>query len=182
MMRVFFGLSIPDGARERLAAWRSAVDEELPDARLIAPANLHLTLHFVGEVDDEEAGRLSGICREVAGQAGSVTATFAGLGLLPSPSRPRVVHLGMEDGAFELRTLASALRARLGARDDRKFLAHVTLARVRRVQQEAGERLSRLRLPPVLGTFRSLVLYQSVLLPQGAACRPLQTAELRGGP
>jgi len=182
MARVFFGLPIPDGARDRLAAWRSAVGEHLPDARLIAPANLHLTLHFVGEVDDEEAGRLSGICREVAGRAVPVAATFAGLGLLPSPSRPRVVHLGVEDGAFELRALASALRVRLGEPDDRRFLAHVTLARVRRVQREAGERLSRLCLPPVRGTFRSLVLYQSVLLPQGASYRPLQAAELGGGP
>lgn len=180
MARVFFGLPMADGAQERVAAWRSAVGRELPEARLVAPANLHVTLHFVGEVDDEEAGRLSGICREVAGHAAPVAATLAGLGLLPSPSRPRVVHLGVEDGAVGLRALAGALRLRLGAGEDRRFLAHVTLARVRRVPREAGERLCRLRLPPACGTFRSLALYQSVLQPQGADYRLLQTAELGG--
>ncbi len=180
MARVFFGLPVPDGARDRLAAWRSAVGAELPDARLIDPADLHVTLHFVGEVGDEEAGRLSGICREVAGQAAPVEATFTGLGLLPSPSRPRVVHLGVEDGAGALRALACALRLRLGASEGRRFLAHVTLARVRRVPRQASERLCRLCPPPARGTFRSLVLFQSELLAGGAAYRPLQTADLGG--
>ena len=188
---MFFGLPIPDGALDRLAAWRSAVGQELPDARPIAPDNLHVTLHFVGEVDDEEAGRLSGICRDVAGEAAPVPATLAGLGLLPSAARPRVVHLGMEEGADELRALAHALRLRLGEQEDRRFLApafpapaflaHVTLARVRRVPRQTGERLCRMRLPPARGTFRSLVLFRSVLLPQGATYRPLQTAELGRG-
>lgn len=181
MARVFFGLPAPHGAQDRLAAWCSAVGEALPDARLIAPADLHVTLHFVGEVDDEEVGRLSGICREVAGRAAPVAATLAGLGLLPSPARPRVVHLGVKDGVEELRALACALRLRLGVSEGRGFLAHVTLARVRRVPRQTGERLGRLCLPPARGTFRSLVLFQSVLMPKGAAYQPLQAAELGGG-
>ena len=181
MARVFFGLPAPDGAGDRLAAWCSAVGAELPGARLVAPANLHVTLHFVGEVDDEEVGRLCAVCREVAGRAAPVAATLAGLGLLPSPARPRVVHLGVEDGAEELRALACALRTRLGVSGGRRFLAHVTLARVRRVPRLAGERLCRLPLPPVRGTFRSLVLFQSVLRPNGAAYQPLQADLLGGG-
>ena len=179
-MRVFFGLPIPAGAAAQVASWSEAVGAELPDARLIAPANLHVTMHFVGDVDDEEAARLSTICREVAGVAAPIPATLNGLGLLPSPARPRVVYLGMQDGACELRTLAEALRARVRGREQR-FLAHVTLARVRRVPRQSGERLCSRRLPPAHGTFGSLVLFQSVLQPGGAEYRPLQTARLGGG-
>ena len=186
MARVFFGLPTPDGALSHVASWSSAVGTELPDARMIAPANLHVTLNFIGEVSDEEVGRLSGICRELAAEAAPIPATLTDLGLLPSAARPRVVCLGVRDGAGELRTLADTLRLRLGGQGDRRFLApaflaHVTLARVRRVPRQTGERLCRLRLPPAHGTFRSLVLYQSVLQGGGATYRPLQTAELVGG-
>lgn len=196
MARVFFGLPTPDGALSHVASWSSAVGTELPDARMIAPANLHVTLNFIGEVSDEEVGRLSGICRELAAEAPPIPATLTGLGLLPSAARPRVVCLGVRDGAGELRTLADTLRLRLGGQGDRRFLApaflapaflapaflaHVTLARVRRVPRQTGERLCRVRLPPAHGTFRSLVLYQSVLQGGGATYRPLQTAELVGG-
>ena len=191
MARVFFGLPTPDGALSHVASWSSAVGTELPDARMIAPANLHVTLNFIGEVSDQEVGRLSGICRELAAEAAPIPATLTGLGLLPSAARPRVVCLGVRDGAGELRTLADTLRLRLGGQGDRRFLApafpapaflaHVTLARVRRVPRQTGERLCRVRLPPAHGTFRSLVLYQSVLQGGGATYRPLQTAELVGG-
>lgn len=178
-MRVFFGLPVPDTAAARLEAWRRAVGSELPDARLVPPANLHVTLNFIGEVDEAEVGRLSGICRELAAGAAPIPAALAGLGLLPSAARPRVVCLGIQDGAGELRDLAAAL-SRLAGRQDRRFLAHVTVARVRRVPQPAGERLRRLRLPAAHGTFRSLVLFRSVLQPAGASYQPLQAAELGG--
>ena len=181
MARVFFGLPTPDGALSHVASWSSAVGTELPDARMIAPANLHVTLNFIGEVSDQEVGRLSGICRELAAEAAPIPATLTGLGLLPSAARPRVVCLGVRDGAGELRTLADTLRLRLGGQGDRRFLAHVTLARVRRVPRQTGERLCRLRLPLAHGTFRSLVLFQSVPQGGGATYRPLQTAELVGG-
>ncbi len=180
-MRVFFGLPVADPAAARLEAWRRAVGQELPDARLTPPANLHVTLDFIGEVDETEAGRLSGICRELAAGAAPIPAAFAGLGLLPSAARPRVVCLGVRDGAGELQALADALRRRLAGRQDRRFVAHVTVARVRRVPQPAGERLRRLRLPAARVTFRSLVLFRSVLQPAGAAYQPLQAAELGGG-
>ena len=180
-MRVFFGLPIPDDAASKMVPWIAAVGKELPDARLIVPSSLHVTMNFVGEVDDEEVGRLSTICREVAGVAAPIQATLSGLGLLPSPARPRVVYLGIRDGACELQTLAEALRVRVGGGDGQRFLAHVTLGRVRQVSPQSGECFSHCRLPPARGTFRSLVLFQSVLQPGGVAYRPLQKVELGGG-
>lgn len=177
-MRVFFGLPIPDDAAPKMASWIAAVGEELPDARLIAPVNLHVTMNFVGEVDDEEVRRLSTICREVAGVAAPIQATLAGLGLLPSPARPRVVCLGIQDGARELQTLAEAIHMRVGGADGQRFLAHVTLARVQRVLRQGGERFCHPRLPPARGTFRSLVLFRSVLQPSGVTYRPLEKVEL----
>lgn len=177
-MRVFFGLPVPDAAAAGLQAWRRAVAQELPEARLTTPANLHATLRFIGEVDAAEAGRLSGVCLEVAAGAAPIDAAFAGLELLPSAARPRVVCLRVREGAAELQALADALRRRLGGGRDRRFLAHVTVARVRRALPPAGERLRRLRLPAARGAFRSLVLFRSVLQPSGADYQPLQAAPL----
>lgn len=183
-MRVFFALPVPATAAARLLAWRGAVGRELPDARLIPPANLHVTLDFIGEVDEAEAGRLGFVCRELAAAAAPIPAALAGLGLLPSAARPRVVCVGVRTGAGDLQALAGALRRRLdGRRTGRpagRFLPHATVARVRRVPPPAAERLCRLRLPAAHVTFRSLVLFRSVLQPAGAAYHPLQAAELGG--
>ena len=177
-MRVFFGLPIPAEALPQTARWRAAVGTEVPDARLTPEANLHATLNFIGEVDDAEVARLSGVCRELASEVAPVPATLAGLGLLPSALRARVVYLGLREGAAELRALARALGRRLDRTADRRFLAHVTVARVRGVERAAGERIGGLHLPPARGTFRSLVLYRSVLRPGGASYQPLQAAVL----
>lgn len=177
-MRVFFGLPVPVDAQGATARWRASVGTEVPDARLTPEANLHVTINFIGEVDDAEVVRLGAICLEVAREAAPVPAAFAGLGLLPSPARARVICLGMTEGEGDLRALAYALGRRLDGTTYRRFLAHITVARVRGVERSAAKRLGRVHLPPARGTFRLLVLYQSVLRPVGASYQPLQVANL----
>lgn len=54
MIRLFVGLALPEGLRERLTGLRGQV----PGARWVPPENLHITLRFIGEVDEAAAADL----------------------------------------------------------------------------------------------------------------------------
>ena len=105
------------------------------EVRWVGPHAFHLTLAFLGEV--EEAPRLKleealGVC------LGSVPVPRLGLGdigAFPSRGRPRVIWIGLHAAGRELEVLAQAVRAAVrGAgldADDKRFKPHLTLGRVR---------------------------------------------------
>src|SRR3546814_8570820 len=90
MIRLFTALSLPDAVRSRLAMLQSGV----PGARWIRPENLHVTLRFIGEVDQHVAADLDAeLARTVApgfdlsldgvghfGPARKPTSLWAGIG------------------------------------------------------------------------------------------------------
>jgi len=100
-------------------------------ARWVRVDNLHITLKFIGNVDD---GRLDAI-REALSEVrprNVVEMRFRGLGFFPNDRRPRVLWAGVQ-AAPDLSPLADEIDARLGQigipRETRKFAPHLTLAR-----------------------------------------------------
>jgi 2'-5' RNA ligase len=96
---------------------------------------MHLTLAFLGDIPD--ALLPDAIAATTAGAAGhrAFTASLDHVGRFPAHGAPRVVWLGVGEGAAELGVLAGSVRAALAAKrlpfDAKPFEAHVTLARVR---------------------------------------------------
>jgi 2'-5' RNA ligase len=101
----------------------------------VAPENLHLTLKFLGEVEEGRTAELTGsLTGAVAGLA-PFEAVIEGLGGFPTPTRPRVLWAGVTASGEALGRLAARVEAALAAlgfaREGRPFSAHVTLGRVR---------------------------------------------------
>jgi len=123
--------------RARLAA---AVDELRRAAAAhgvgwVRPENLHLTLKFLGPVDEPRLVDVRAALAGAAALAAPFELAVAGLGAFPTPARPRVVWAGVDRGGAALAALAGAVEdalAPLGVpREARAFSAHVTLGRVR---------------------------------------------------
>jgi 2'-5' RNA ligase len=100
------------------------------------PAQLHLTLCFLGdEVDDADLHRICVAMDEAAATVPAFHLAFGGVGVFPDLRRPRVVWLGVRAGAAELGALHDALAARLEPLgfppEARGFRPHLTLARFR---------------------------------------------------
>lgn len=103
------------------------------DLKLVEPENIHVTLRFLGEVSrglvEEAAKALSKL------RAEPFNMLLRGLGAFPSPSRPRVVWVGVAEGAAELSALhrqVEELLRPIGFGPEREeFVPHITLARVR---------------------------------------------------
>jgi 2'-5' RNA ligase len=101
----------------------------------VAPDNFHITLKFLGGVDE---GRIPDVIEALRGAArehAPLDMDVAGLGAFPSAVRPRVLWAGVTAGQAPLGALAASVDAALAAlgfpREDRAFSPHVTLGRVR---------------------------------------------------
>jgi RNA 2',3'-cyclic 3'-phosphodiesterase len=127
MPRIFTGLELPSDVAQSLAMLRGG----LPGARWIDPENYHLTLRFIGDVDDT-------LAREVASLLGRVSRPPLELRLDGLSSfggrRPRAVVASLAQTAalMELQAEHERLIQRVGLEPEgRKFTPHVTLARLR---------------------------------------------------
>ncbi len=134
-VRCFVAVELDDAVRRRLADIQQRLKETGAAVRWSKPENLHLTLKFLGEIDDENVGAACTIVERVAAESDAFEVEFAGLGAFPSRRRPRVVFAHAEDPRGSLARLAREFdraMTRVGApRERRPFRSHVTLGRVK---------------------------------------------------
>ncbi|MFC4060280.1 RNA 2',3'-cyclic phosphodiesterase [Planomonospora corallina] len=140
-MRLFVALLPPRRVCDELARALAPHRGEWPQLRWVDPANWHLTLAFLGEVPEEVLPGLELRLARAASRYAPMTLAFAGAGAFPSARRARVLWAGLRGGGEsyggrpEIVRLADSVAA--GARregievDDRRFKAHLTLARAR---------------------------------------------------
>ena len=127
MLRVFVGIEFPPELKLRL----SLLSTGMPGARWVDAGNFHLTLRFIGEVGrdvaadiDEALGRL---------RARRFTLQLAGVGIFGG-DKPRQLWVGVErePELVSLRVKIEQALIRIGLDPEpRKFVPHVTLARLR---------------------------------------------------
>jgi 2'-5' RNA ligase len=159
MPRIFTGLEIPADIGAELGMLRGG----LPGARWIDPENYHLTLRFIGDVDDLTA-------REVASLLGQVRRVgfelrFEGLASFGG-RRPRAVvaTLAPTPPLMELQAEHERLMQRIGLEPEgRKYTPHVTLARLRDTssRQVADYLATRALLRPLPFKIARFVLFSS---------------------
>ena len=128
MIRIFVGVPLPDAVRERL----EKLCHGLPGARWVAPENLHVTLRFIGEVDEAEAEDIDAALAVIRHPAFPLS--LAGADCFGSSKKVRVVWAGVEGSEPLIRLYAKVESAlvRLGLEPEgRKYKPHVTLARLR---------------------------------------------------
>jgi len=135
MPRLFVGIALPQVVREELARTIRSLRGSTTDAKWVPPENLHVTIAFLGRVEDDKVASVSdAVARAVTGHV-DFTVALAGLGAFPSTRRARVTWAGLDDPARGVEGLADSVVAELESvgfeRDPRPFHSHITLARMR---------------------------------------------------
>jgi 2'-5' RNA ligase len=189
-MRTFVAVEIDDAVRRRAAGLIDRLRAEVEGVSWVAPQNLHLTLKFLGEVDD---ARLPEVCRAVQAAVAAVGPfdfEVRGLGAFPRVQRPNNVWLGGGAGTEALAGLAdrveSALKKLGFPREGKAFQPHLTLGRVRRGGPAATALARRIAENASFNAgqsrIREVVVFSSQLSPQGAIYTPVCRALLGLGP
>ena len=132
MYRLFAAIDLPDEIKKAVSDIRG----DLPGARWVATEQLHLTLRFIGEVDEVVFGQIREVLAEAAGRP--FRATLKGIGHFPPGKHARVLWVGMEANE-ELLVLQKNVELALMnagiAPDERRFSPHITIARLKDVPE-----------------------------------------------
>jgi 2'-5' RNA ligase len=179
------GSAVVAGAQALIAQLRPRAETLAPGARITwIPAPLmHLTLRFIGNVNDGTAAAIADALRPAVDR-GPFTLHFEGAGAFPLHGPPRVLWAGLSAGIDELVTLEVEVSRRLQQLgippDDRVFSPHLTLGRVR---EPAGLSRDTLlagleRAPVGTGQVDAITLFESRLSPKGPTYVPLQRTPL----
>ncbi len=128
MIRLFVAIPLPEDLRQRLAGMGAGV----PGARWIAPEYLHLTLRFIGEVEETLMDDIDGALGRIRAPAFEVT--FDEIGRFGTGRQPRIIWVGVER-CLPLERLYARIEAALTGQglepERRNFKPHVTLARLK---------------------------------------------------
>lgn len=168
-MRLFVAVLPPPEALDELAAAVAPLRQEAPDLRWTGRQQWHLTLAFLGEVDERVLPDVTTRLERAASRHPAQELAFAGGGAFPSARRARVLWTGFRASDKELAALAASIAAgarRAGAPppdEGRKYHPHLTLAHCRPPNDVSGLVGSLADFAGTMWTARSVVLMRSYL-------------------
>jgi RNA 2',3'-cyclic 3'-phosphodiesterase len=137
LMRLFVAISPPAAVLDELDALLAPLRERREDLRWTSRAAWHVTLAFLGQVDERIAARVPARLERAAGRHPNFYLAFAGAGAFPTQERANVLWSGVAGDRGALARLAESVAAgasRAGAAPPdrgRRFQPHLTLARCR---------------------------------------------------
>lgn len=133
-MRLFIAVFPSTDCAEPLREVMSGLKQSCPNGRWVRPESAHFTLAFLGEVPEEAVEKAAHALSRTGAQIDPFKLTFGEAGAFDSWDRPRIVWIGLRDGAEPLARLASVVRAELSSEglafDSKPFVPHLTLGRI----------------------------------------------------
>ena len=187
-MRLFIAVDLDEPSRAAVGAAMTAL-RDLADSRRrelargvkwVDPRNLHLTLHFIGELEDRRVPALGEALAPPLGIA-PTRVELGGWGVFPPRGPARVIWIGVTAGVETLSRAQAALAGRLQSvgitPEARAFSPHLTVGRVRIPSGPAWTDLTRDNPPPITCgcAVGHCTLYRSLL----SAAGPTYEALLR---
>ena len=179
-MRTFLGIGLPADVRESIVSAIAQVRGHHAPVAWTAPSNLHITLHFLGDISPERATDVERSMRALASGVEPFSLTPEGGGAFPGARSPRILWVGFREPLELVRQLQQNMEGALSAagfpREDRPYHPHITVGRTRGALPPAwGERFVRALSGKRFGVVpvSSVTLYESRLGPGGAVHAPL---------
>jgi 2'-5' RNA ligase len=186
-VRLFVAVDPSEEARARLAEAVGRGSAIAPRARWVRPESLHVTLFFLGHVDDTRVGDVAGAVGRAARRSPPFPFSIGGVGTFGRPLRPKILWAGAPAGRAALVALQAAVSEELGAlgfaAEEREFTPHLTLARAGHRDGDvdlAGARDDLAGFDAGVCEVREVVLYRSETPRGGAVYTALVRAALGG--
>ncbi len=188
-IRAFIALDVPAGLKAALGSVQGAFRNSRDRVSWTRAAGMHITLKFLGETDEALIPAVGQCMRRACGAAEPFALQLTGIGVFPDVRRPRVLWVGVGEGAAALSALGLALDAQLAelgfSQEKRPYHGHVTLGRIKSLgdRQRFAARVTEHRALE-LGHMPAdaLHLIESRLHPAGAQYTTRLTVPIGPGP
>ena len=202
MIRAFLAVELPQKLRAELATIQQElkrnIESEMKQNMRISwaqPASIHLTIKFLGDMDEQVVDPLLVAIEQAIGSQTAVNVPLERLGAFPRPQSPRVLWVGpsenWEKGAEAKRiaeihgAVEQACEGLSFLRETKSFSPHLTLARIKVGERQVGVALAKngvLDRPLSLGLLavESVVLMKSELKPTGSIYTKLWEVKIGG--
>lgn len=178
-MRLFTAIDLSKEALAHVSEIQSQLKHLVSCRRWQKVDNVHLTLHFLGEVEKHRLPALrERIESVISKQSTSFVLSLQGWGAFPNESRPRVIWLGVGGELAPLINIQNTLSPQLKefgyAEADKGYSPHITLAR--QPEQPIDWQNIRFQIPISAKEWKveSVNLYQSHMLPGGVKYEVLE--------
>ena len=137
-MRAFIAIDVSDDVRDNLAKAQERIGGKAAKIKFVERENFHVTLKFLGEIDEATAEEVKRALAEIARKHKKHRVRAKGIGVFPNPNYVRVIWAGIEnDGG--IKAIASDVERemrRLGFKKEKDFVAHITIGRVKFVRDK----------------------------------------------
>ena len=128
-------VEITEDTRKKLMEFQEKLKKVDADVGWVAPENLHITLKFIGYIDDDKIDSVVTIIRDSVTHIKPFDLNYVGMGTFPTQKNPRVVFAQAIDTGGVLAKIHERLDNQLVAlgveHDDRRFEAHLTVGRTK---------------------------------------------------
>jgi len=200
MIRAFLAVELSQELRAELAVLQQELKRRIEpemkrDTRIswVQPDKIHLTIKFLGDMDEQVIDPLLGAVEQVIGRQTAVNVPIERLGVFPRPESPRVLWVGpsenWEQGAEAKRVteihgaIEQACEGLRFLRETKPFSPHLTLARIKMGERHVAIALAKsgvLDRPISSGSLavESIVLMKSELRPTGSVYTKLWNVRL----
>jgi len=179
MIRAFIALPLPETVKDALFE-ASGMLRKTIDARWVKPEAMHLTMKFLGNIDEKNLITVGEGLERISSQHSTFEMKLKSLGAFPSLKKARVIWVGIDTDIIALRKLSASiddLAANYGIeKEKRPFMAHITLARLREPSMINLD----VRMQEITFIIDKLHLYKSELTPQGAKYTLLHSSPFKG--
>lgn len=192
MTRTFIALEMNEGLQRHLSEIISQMAQALPRLRWVDPSGIHLTLAFLGELDDTQLEKAVQATEIAAKQVSPFRYRLDKAGTFGPPRQPRVIWVGIDEPTGTLTRLHQILRGELELHgfqtETRPFSPHLTLSRIKAplqpAEQQTLQRLLAEKTPMPPSPYyevRQLSVMKSELSRAGAKYSSLQNCPLGSG-
>ncbi len=178
--RIFIAIELTKEIKQNLLG----VQQNFKDLniKLVKPEHMHLTMVFLGDIDEARISEIEEICFQVAKNFSSFEMEFIGLDAFPSSRRPHVLWMGIKDSEKLIRLqkeLALGLKKVGFHVEDRNFVPHLTLARFKK---RSNLKTQIVRFDKVnFGKMKveNFNIFESELFPEGPRHKIIKTLQLK---
>ena len=185
-MRLFVAVPLTDDVKRRMLRVGDQISVPGSKIRWLAADQLHLTLKFIGDVQDSLAQAISDAVVRVGERTPAFSLEVSGTGCFPPRGPVRVIWVGGSEDSGSLLKAVQLLEQELEplgiAREKRTFSEHFTIGRVK-VDHSRGtlrESVLAARFTPCRQRVTQLILYESTLAQRGAQYTSVCQARLNG--